>query len=125
VYTASPTPFEIDVNILQLYAYAKEDWQKQSFGNLTAEYIRNFIKAVEKYTNAGKDVEAQRCFAKAISKHRVTIAAHNKVNYSGFDIVDGTLRILFHPEKFATNTYYIDTNGALDQTVDSGEYRSD
>jgi hypothetical protein len=119
LYTAAPTPVQIDADILQLYAYAKEDLQKQSFGGLMGSYFQTLVESVGKYTESGTALDTQRCFARAIHKYRITLVASDKTNYCGFEIMDGSLRIIFHPDKFATNICNM-TSDMLAQTIDSG-----
>jgi hypothetical protein len=118
-YTAAPTPVQIDADILQLYAYAKEDWQKQSFGSLMGSYFETLMESVGQYTESGTDVYTQKCFARAIHKYRITLVANDKTDGCEFEIVDGSLRIIFHPDNFATNIGSM-TNSKLARVIDSG-----
>jgi hypothetical protein len=122
-YTAASTPLQIDADILQLYAYAKEDWQKQSFGGLVGSYFETLVEAVGKYTESGTDLDTQKCFARVVHKNRITLIASVKTDYCGLEIIDGSLRIVFHPDKFATNTYHLSSD-KLAQAIDSGESTS-
>jgi hypothetical protein len=106
---------------LQLFTYATKDWQRQSFGSLLASYVRYFIEALEKYTDSGKDRDAVSCFGRAVERYRIVIEADPMVPYCGFDITEGTLRILFHPDNLAYNTQDLSHDHYLAQIVDSWE----
>jgi hypothetical protein len=102
-YTAAPSSFEIKADILQLYAYATEDWQRQSFGRILASYVRILVEALREYTDSGKDHDAVTCFGMVIEKYQIVIEADPKVSICGLDTKEGTLRIIFHPNNFGTN----------------------
>jgi len=118
-YTAAPSSFEIEADILQLFTYAKEGWQKQNFGDNLASFVTHFLSALQKYTNSGEDQDAVKSFGKAVGNYRITIEADSKVEYCGTDISDGTLRLIFHPDKFATNTFQLSYDHFLAQNIDS------
>lgn len=119
-YTAAPS-FEIEADILRLFAYAKEGSEKQYFGENLASFITQFLIALQKYTNSGEDQDAVKCFGKAVGNYRITIEADSKVDYCGTDISNGTLRLIFHPEKFASNTLQLSYDHFLAQSIDSWE----
>jgi hypothetical protein len=125
-YTGLDCQFEIEADILQLYAYATEDWQKQGFGGCLGHYASSFVEAAHKYTKEGEDHEAQECLRRIIPKNRVRIAADSsqQISYCGLSLDDGILYILFHPEKFGSNVYDLGSEARLAVFVDSRESRS-
>ncbi|KAI1656083.1 hypothetical protein F4813DRAFT_365262 [Daldinia decipiens] len=107
------TPWTVDVNPNQLYAYAEEGYAKESLGSCIAEYINGAMYRLKEFKdNAGEDGLKELntiCYA-----HVITIDLDDACRflYCGADVHEGKLRILFAPRKLGTNIDY-----ALDREV--------
>jgi len=122
-YSAATTSFEIDVDILQIFAYATEDWQRESFGIHLASYIQQLVLSLDEYTNSGQDQDARKTFRLAVRRRRISLEADNMVMTCEIDIFDGVLYILFNPKSFAYATAErIITSHYLAEEIDSSDY---
>jgi hypothetical protein len=122
-YIGTTAPFEIEADILKLYSYAVESWQKQGFGGLLGLYVENFLDAVKGYTNEGKDQDAQASFQRIVPKNRLRIAVATVPRFTccGIHLTDGILEILFNSDRFGYNVDEMANEYRLAVFVDSSE----
>ncbi|KAI1478536.1 hypothetical protein F4774DRAFT_385191 [Daldinia eschscholtzii] len=107
------TPWTVDVNPNQLYAYATEGYAKESLGSCIAEYINGAIYRLEEFKDyAGED--GLKELNTICNAHVLTIDLDdaNRFPYCGADVHEGKLRILFAPGRLGTNI-----DSALDREV--------
>ncbi|KAI0098424.1 hypothetical protein F4814DRAFT_121591 [Daldinia grandis] len=107
------TPWTVDVNPNQLYAYAEEGYAKESLGSCIADYINGAIYRLNEFKDrAGEDGLKELntiCYAHVIT---IDLDDASRFSYCGADVHEGKLRILFAPGKLGTNIDY-----ALDREV--------
>jgi predicted SPOUT superfamily RNA methylase MTH1 len=117
-----PTPIPITVSIPHLYAYATQQWQKESFGSLMHTYIEKLIEGIEKYTDSGKDKEALGQLKQLLPNPSVTIRADGTVDYCATKITpQGDLEVVFKPDYLGYNLDYVANLYNLTQLVDESK----
>ncbi|KAK6952640.1 hypothetical protein Daesc_004930 [Daldinia eschscholtzii] len=107
------TPWTVDVNPNQLYAYATEGYAKESLGSCIAEYINGAIYRLKEFKDhAGENGLKELntiCHAHILT---IDLDDANRFPYCGVDVHEGKLRILFAPGKLGANI-----DSALDRDV--------
>ncbi|KAI1264389.1 hypothetical protein F5Y18DRAFT_390332 [Xylariaceae sp. FL1019] len=98
------TPWTISVNPNQVFAYAKTDYPKQNLGKCIYEYFDGSLRRVQEYIDkyGEEGVKELNTIAHA---HVMTLDVddHKRFSYSGADIQEGQLRLLFSPNGLGSN----------------------
>lgn len=110
--------WNFSVDPLKLYPYVEE--KRYQLGYCIHEYYDNAIRALERLTDDGKDVESAAAINKYAPKKIITIEPGLDFNYCGMDVHDEHIRIIFHPEKVLTNCS--DVGEKFAQKLDIGVY---
>ncbi|KAL7620055.1 hypothetical protein AAE478_010604 [Parahypoxylon ruwenzoriense] len=104
---ALTTPWTVDVNPNQLYAYATEGYAKQSLGSCIVGYINGAIRRLEEYVSgAGEEALKELnaiCYAHVLT---IDLDEAKSFSYCGGDVHEGKLRILFAPGQLGSNIDY-------------------
>jgi len=95
--------FAFHINPNFLYAYAEDRYAQENPGSAFFGYFNNFVAAVDKYTKAGSDEAAKEALRKVLHKREATIAPSEGVSFSGCEIKDGVMRLLFNPKYLGSN----------------------
>lgn len=69
-------------------------------------YFDNFVYSLKYFLEQHGDTGKEEINA-VCPTHTVTLLASPKFSYCGCDVQDGQLRLLFHPEKLATNISHV------------------
>ncbi|KAI0154635.1 hypothetical protein GGR57DRAFT_107107 [Xylariaceae sp. FL1272] len=98
------TPWTISVNPNQVFAYAKSDYPKQNLGNCIHEYFDSSTRRLQEYIDKYGD-EGVKEVNTIVHAHVMTLDVDDgkRFSYSGADIQDGQIRLLFHPENLGSN----------------------
>lgn len=82
--------------------------------------MKTFVEAVGKYTDNGRDGEAIECVQRVVKSYKVGFEVDTKADYCGTRIDEDGFWIIFHPEKFGSNVYYL-SDDSLGRSIDSRE----
>ncbi|OCK84638.1 hypothetical protein K432DRAFT_344745 [Lepidopterella palustris CBS 459.81] len=102
------TTWKIDINPNAIWVYATDRYRTEELGGCLTSYVNGAIENIESFLKIYGDIGKDEINA-ACSAHTLTLAMDEsgKIVYSGCDISDGKLRMLFHHENLAANTYRV------------------
>ncbi|KAI1330466.1 hypothetical protein F5Y16DRAFT_363247 [Xylariaceae sp. FL0255] len=98
----TPWTFSVDTN--QIWPYAQNSWAKDNLGRVIADYFDGNIRRIDEYTQK-YGAEGVKELNTICHTHVMTLDVDmsGKFPYSGGDIHEGQLRLLFQKDNFGSN----------------------
>jgi hypothetical protein len=98
------TEWTVEADLKQIYAYAQDGYAKDSLGSCVNEYFSDAIRRLEEFIEFnGEAVIAEINTIAHTHILALDVDEEKRFPYSGGDVADGKLRILFEPDYLGTN----------------------
>jgi len=100
-------PWNFEVNPLQIWPYAEENsYGHGSLGACIYAYFDNFVSSFAYFLESHKEGGVQEINS-VCPTHIVTLIPSEKFSYSGCEVADGKLNLLFHPNNLGSNIGHV------------------
>ncbi|KAL8794624.1 MAG: hypothetical protein Q9195_002820 [Heterodermia aff. obscurata] len=116
--------WKIDIDFPYIYTFAESGYAKDNPGGMAKSYVEGALNSIEKYVDRnGEDGQSE--LNKLASSHTIVMDVTSKpgINYTGCEIANGALRILFVKGSLGSNV--TDSLEYLSQAVNDAGTSSD